>query len=245
MTDASKLPMYIHCLDGTTVTGVMIMLLRRLQVWSIPCAVAERARFLGGGGAVAAEEVEFVERFSGEFELANPLVIPRWLWGGQITFRRHPTMRVKIPPPPPPQPPSSGASSVSSVSAMSSSAMSGGGEASGVRMLERSVYEHAEFSSDRPIGRPSFNAVLAGRIAQSPQGSTVLVDAGAGTESSVRRRVVDVLQGRSSLVSADAAHSTGPVSVSDKDGRKLMRRQHGSNADGQISQTLDALALEI
>ncbi|KAI9358294.1 protein-tyrosine phosphatase, partial [Zopfochytrium polystomum] len=70
LTDASRLPLYVHCLDGCLVTGLVILALRKLQLWTISSAITEYTRFLGGEELVAGKEVwEFIERFSGEVEL--------------------------------------------------------------------------------------------------------------------------------------------------------------------------------
>ncbi|KAJ3105141.1 hypothetical protein HDU97_008423 [Phlyctochytrium planicorne] len=243
MTDATKLPMYIHCLDGTTVTGVMIMLLRRLQMWSIPCAIAERSRYLGGDGTVASEEQEFVEKFNGEFELANIAAIPKWLWGGQINFKKHPTMRVRVPPPAPNASAASSISSSMSASFVSTASAGSDGQTPSRLLMNQSVYEPMSIldHSDRPpdlLGRPSLTTMLSGRMAQSPQGSSLLMEATVAGETSLRRRVVDALQSRNSQVAADVAAST----PSDREARKLLRIPPNGE---QLSQTLDALALEI
>eukprot|EP00961_Rhodomonas_salina_P018029 242562-Rhodomonas_salina.1 len=41
----SKLPVYIHCLDGSETTGLVICCLRRLQAWHPECVVNEFCRF--------------------------------------------------------------------------------------------------------------------------------------------------------------------------------------------------------
>ena len=38
-------PVYVHCLDGVTATGTLIMCLRKLQRWALPPIVAEYTRF--------------------------------------------------------------------------------------------------------------------------------------------------------------------------------------------------------
>ncbi|KAL1925066.1 uncharacterized protein VTP21DRAFT_4720 [Calcarisporiella thermophila] len=88
-----NLPLYVHCLDGANVTGLVIACLRKLQMWTISSALSEFSRFLRGGVATA-EESEFVEKFAGEIEI--PSRIPEWLWGGNIGFKRHPTMRLRF-----------------------------------------------------------------------------------------------------------------------------------------------------
>ncbi|CAG8796250.1 1315_t:CDS:2, partial [Dentiscutata erythropus] len=39
--DPSNLPIFIHCLDGADVTGLVIACLRKLQMWSIPSCMSE------------------------------------------------------------------------------------------------------------------------------------------------------------------------------------------------------------
>lgn len=46
-------------------------------------------------GVIAAEEFEFVENFK-NFEITIPATIPVWLWGGQVSFRKHSCLRLKF-----------------------------------------------------------------------------------------------------------------------------------------------------
>lgn len=46
------------------------------------------------GGVISSEESEFVEKFSAEIEI--PCTIPTWLWGGHVTFNKHPTLKLKF-----------------------------------------------------------------------------------------------------------------------------------------------------
>lgn len=43
---------------------------------------------------ISTEESEFIEKFSAEIEI--PHEIPSWLWGGKITFNKHPTLKLKF-----------------------------------------------------------------------------------------------------------------------------------------------------
>ncbi|ORX88987.1 hypothetical protein K493DRAFT_235017 [Basidiobolus meristosporus CBS 931.73] len=86
-------PLYLHCIDGSVVTGVVVMCLRKLQFYSVPSALTEYARYLRDG-VVGSEETEFIERFTSEISI--PKEIPTWLWGGQITFKKHPTLKIKL-----------------------------------------------------------------------------------------------------------------------------------------------------
>ncbi|KAG0368465.1 hypothetical protein BGZ54_001881 [Gamsiella multidivaricata] len=46
------------------------------------------------GGVISSEESVFVEKFSSEIEISKP--IPSWLWEGQITFKKHPTLKLNL-----------------------------------------------------------------------------------------------------------------------------------------------------
>ncbi|TPX51827.1 hypothetical protein SeMB42_g00502 [Synchytrium endobioticum] len=94
--DPNNLPLFIHCLDGVIVTGVVIMCLRKLQCWSIPSATIEYTRFIREG-VIGSDEAEFVDKFQYDFEIGRSL--PKWLWNGHPTFRKHPSLRVRLPPP--------------------------------------------------------------------------------------------------------------------------------------------------
>ncbi|GBC33143.2 protein-tyrosine phosphatase [Rhizophagus irregularis DAOM 181602=DAOM 197198] len=91
--DPSSLPVFVHCLDGANVTGLVIACLRKLQMWNISSAMGEFLRYLRGG-VISSEESEFVEKFSAEIEI--PCTIPTWLWGGHVTFNKHPTLKLKF-----------------------------------------------------------------------------------------------------------------------------------------------------
>ncbi|KAG0314597.1 hypothetical protein BGZ99_008043 [Dissophora globulifera] len=91
--DQENLPIYVHCLDGASVTGLVICCLRKLQTWSISSAMGEFLRYLRGG-VISSEEAVFVEKFSSEIEISKP--IPPWLWEGQISFKKHPTLKLNF-----------------------------------------------------------------------------------------------------------------------------------------------------
>lgn len=94
MIDPENHPLYLHCLDGADVTGLVVACLRKLQLWSTSSAMGEFSRYLHAS-VVAAEEFEFVENFK-NFEITIPRTIPTWLWGGQVSFRKHPCLRLKF-----------------------------------------------------------------------------------------------------------------------------------------------------
>ncbi|KAF0482737.1 protein-tyrosine phosphatase [Gigaspora margarita] len=91
--DPSNLPIFIHCLDGANVTGLVVTCLRKLQMWSVPSCMSEFLRYLRGG-VISSEESEFIEKFTGEIEI--PCTIPHWLWGGRVTSNKHPRLKLKF-----------------------------------------------------------------------------------------------------------------------------------------------------
>ncbi|KAI9469050.1 MAG: tyrosine phosphatase family-domain-containing protein [Benjaminiella poitrasii] len=92
--DPANHPLYIHCLDGANVTGLVIACLRKLQMWSNSSAMVEFARNLDTN-VISSEEFEFIENFK-NFETIIPMAIPQWLWGGQVNFRKHTSLRLKF-----------------------------------------------------------------------------------------------------------------------------------------------------
>ncbi|KPI83249.1 tyrosine phospatase-like protein [Leptomonas seymouri] len=71
-------PLYVHCLDGRHVTGLVMMGIRKLQQWDITAAHAEYLRFTGE----EQDEVSFIADYTGP--LLVPPHIPPWLWGGSL-----------------------------------------------------------------------------------------------------------------------------------------------------------------
>ncbi|KAJ2889877.1 protein-tyrosine-phosphatase, partial [Coemansia aciculifera] len=82
VTNPDTMPLYLHCLDGSNVTGVVIMCLRKLQLWRVASLQSEYLRF-EQDGEIIPEESEFVEAYSGRgLVLPNPYV--EWLWPGRV-----------------------------------------------------------------------------------------------------------------------------------------------------------------
>ncbi|KAI8321957.1 protein-tyrosine phosphatase, partial [Martensiomyces pterosporus] len=80
VADPARAPLYIHCLDGSNVTGVVIMCLRKLQLWRVASYQNEYLRF-EQDGEIIPEESEFVETYTGKgLVLPNPYA--QWLWPG-------------------------------------------------------------------------------------------------------------------------------------------------------------------
>jgi tyrosine-protein phosphatase OCA6 len=73
-------PLYIHCLDGTNVTGLFVCCLRKLQNWESASSFAEFCRF-SHDRKMHPAEMEFIERFNNA--VALPDTLPNWLWQGR------------------------------------------------------------------------------------------------------------------------------------------------------------------
>ncbi|PVU97917.1 hypothetical protein BB561_000175 [Smittium simulii] len=77
-TNSSQLPLYYHCADGSNVTGVLTMCLRKLQLWKTPSIELEFLRF-EKNQEIISEESELVRNYNGEgLILHNPYA--SWLW---------------------------------------------------------------------------------------------------------------------------------------------------------------------
>ncbi|TMW68700.1 hypothetical protein Poli38472_006168 [Pythium oligandrum] len=93
MIKQENLPLYIHCLDGANVAGIIIMVLRKLQNWTKVATVSEFCRFTRDHG-IEKDESEYLSSFSEE--IVVPADVPRWLWNG-IRITKHPTMIIHQP----------------------------------------------------------------------------------------------------------------------------------------------------
>lgn len=123
LIDVESHPVYIHCLDGRHVVGLVVMALRKLQQWRVEASHLEYIRFTKD----AADEVAFITDYSGP--LTIPQSVPAWLWhgswstangepkprlgagirlkfpskasvsGNNLSITRHPPVRDPLPPP--------------------------------------------------------------------------------------------------------------------------------------------------
>mmetsp|Transcript_793 Transcript_793/g.1519 ORF Transcript_793/g.1519 Transcript_793/m.1519 type:complete len:358 (+) Transcript_793:2-1075(+) len=101
----SNLPLYIHCLDGTNTTGVVIACLRKLQNYHNSFILAEYSRFVRTPSKL---EIKFIEHFknpvyivdchearNGNGKSKHSELLPSWLWGGRrIENNEHPSIRL-------------------------------------------------------------------------------------------------------------------------------------------------------
>jgi len=90
--DPDNLPIYIHCLDGSNITGIVTMCLRKLQNWNLSTIFTEFSRFTRAN-YISSVESEFVETFKAEIEIGSR--IPAWLWQGE-RCTKHPTLKLKL-----------------------------------------------------------------------------------------------------------------------------------------------------
>lgn len=94
ITNAEMHPIYIHCLDGRHVIGLVVMALRKLQCWDYASMQFEYERFARESN----NETAFISDYGGGLTL--PVRLPAWLWGGSWLDadnkpRKHPTLKVK------------------------------------------------------------------------------------------------------------------------------------------------------
>ncbi|KAJ1658561.1 protein-tyrosine-phosphatase [Dispira simplex] len=71
-------PLFIHCNNGTINTGLVIVCLRILQMWSLSAAINEYFRFLKTP-EFTDEDEEFFEGL--REDIIIPPLIPHFLWG--------------------------------------------------------------------------------------------------------------------------------------------------------------------
>lgn len=86
LLDKTQFPVYIHCLDGIVVTGMVCACLRRVIGWSTTSSLTEYARYLAdgkskyqilyiyiidGGQSASIEETEFLEKFTCDLVLSR------------------------------------------------------------------------------------------------------------------------------------------------------------------------------
>ena len=111
LINSKNYPIYIHCLDGRRVTGLVVLLLRKLQCWDPQSSFAEFFQHLTWNTSTLRAvdepdrlvELEKMSRDISKFlldikELTIPGDIPWWLWNGKRNSRV-PGFRFKFNPP--------------------------------------------------------------------------------------------------------------------------------------------------
>jgi hypothetical protein len=88
--DSRQLPLYIHCLDGQSVSTLMVAVLRKVQAWSIRATVEEINQSLGYDEEVIGYQTSFVEKFGKTDGVRLPprRYIPDWTWTDPSPLKR-------------------------------------------------------------------------------------------------------------------------------------------------------------
>ena len=84
-----NLPLYIHCINGGHTTGLVIMCLRKLQMWTQRAMINEFSRFIN---TFERSEEEFINNYKATFELTQNR--PDWLRHLPTGRKSHPTLHV-------------------------------------------------------------------------------------------------------------------------------------------------------
>jgi len=79
-------------MNGAEVTGIVIMCLRKLQMFTTTFATIEFSRFLREG-IIEQDQTDFLDSFGAVIEL--PPTLPLWLWQGKPLAKQHPTIKLK------------------------------------------------------------------------------------------------------------------------------------------------------
>ncbi|KAK9473908.1 tyrosine phosphatase family-domain-containing protein [Dipodascopsis tothii] len=85
-------PLYLHCLNGSRVTSLVVACLRKLSFWRISSIFSEFLYY----SEITAADHKFVENFRAEIEVPKKLV--PWVWMGLSrsgVVDHHPTLKIK------------------------------------------------------------------------------------------------------------------------------------------------------
>lgn len=92
MCKSDSLPLYIHSVDGEHINGLVIMCLRKLQMWSTQAIFSDFNQYVPD--SFESCEEAFVHKFTATFELPPPR--PAWL--SHVSGKHsHPALRVYLP----------------------------------------------------------------------------------------------------------------------------------------------------
>lgn len=95
MINADYAPLYVHCLNGSQVTGLAVACLRKLCFWSLASIEDEFLRY----SDIDVADQLFIEQFRAQINLAKHLA--PWVWKGLSrtgVVRNHPTLKILTPP---------------------------------------------------------------------------------------------------------------------------------------------------
>jgi tyrosine-protein phosphatase OCA6 len=92
MIHSSYGPVYIHCLNGSQTTSLVVACLRKLQFWS---SIAIFNEFINFATNITLNDRAFVEGFEGNIEVKNQDKVD-WLWAGMSkgVVGNHPSIHV-------------------------------------------------------------------------------------------------------------------------------------------------------
>lgn len=88
--DKRNLPLYIHCLDGLSVSTLLVAVLRKVQAWSTAAIQNEMVRALGQDEDILTYQLGFVDRFGKPEGVRLPprRFMPDWTWQDPSPLRR-------------------------------------------------------------------------------------------------------------------------------------------------------------
>jgi len=96
LISSSNFPLYLHCLDGSNITGLVVMCLRKLQNWTLQACYLEFRRYQRDR-IILVTESKFIQKFAHveHLILRIPSPLPTWLWQGRREgLLNHPSMRI-------------------------------------------------------------------------------------------------------------------------------------------------------
>ena len=90
LLDSRQLPIYVHCLDGQSVSTLLIAILRKVQAWSMRAIVDEISRNLGYDEEVIQYQTSFVEKYGKPEWVRLPprRFLPDWIWNDPSPLKR-------------------------------------------------------------------------------------------------------------------------------------------------------------
>lgn len=93
ISDPANLPLYLHCEDGTHITGLVIMCLRRLQGWTSESYISEYLRYVPSR-KIEEFEKSFLKSYTGPIHVQEKY--PSWLADSDADILSRP-ISVKLP----------------------------------------------------------------------------------------------------------------------------------------------------
>lgn len=90
LLDKRNLPLYIHCLDGQSVSTLLVAVLRKVQAWSMKAIRDEMIRTLGHDEEIISYQMSFVEKIGKPDGIRLPprRFLPDWTWQSPSPLHR-------------------------------------------------------------------------------------------------------------------------------------------------------------